>query len=560
MQGFLVQLLGCSVTMSALALFYMAVSPLLAKRYSAKGRYYAWLVLVVGLIIPVRPQWGGAFVKVELPGGRAVPTVRIGNGAPMATSVPIEHASSAAFPELPWWQVAAAIWLMGALLFLGYHAVRHFRFWKLADRWSESVTDRQTLALLQSLKMQMGISRNIGLRYCDSIGSPMLIGLIAPRILLPKAGFAEDELRFILRHELVHEKRKDLWYKCLVLLATAIHWFNPIIFLMARAIDVQCELSCDDEVVRGTDADTRLHYSETIIGVIRYHSKRKTAFSTHFYGGKKGMKTRIFSIMDMGKKKAGAAVLCGALLCTLGTGAAFAANAQKQPAPPKESTEITPWIGSSFLPDPGTYAKYADFGLTVSEDGTELLYEGRPVRLFADEKSDTEAFYLDEAGALDLSAVRNAAGELTGLERISSQEAQAYYEDFFAEELGGAAPQEQDTVTVRESVQDGPNKYEKYEPFGVTYSAADGALYQDGQRVKFLTDQSAGEGDRALWTDAAGAVNLKVKRDAFGRITGIDRLSDEKAREYQAAAEESAQSDSLEKKIEDRINALYPED
>ena len=67
MQGFLITLAACSVTMSALALFYMAVTPLLAKRYSITGRYYAWLVIVLGVIIPFRPRSGNAVVKVHVP-------------------------------------------------------------------------------------------------------------------------------------------------------------------------------------------------------------------------------------------------------------------------------------------------------------------------------------------------------------------------------------------------------------------------------------------------------------------------------------------------------------
>ena len=51
MQNFIITLLTCSVTMSALALLYMAITPLLAKRYSEKSRYYAWLIIVVGLIV-----------------------------------------------------------------------------------------------------------------------------------------------------------------------------------------------------------------------------------------------------------------------------------------------------------------------------------------------------------------------------------------------------------------------------------------------------------------------------------------------------------------------------
>jgi beta-lactamase regulating signal transducer with metallopeptidase domain len=45
--------------------------------------------------------------------------------------------------------------------------------------------------------------------------------------------FTEDELRFILMHELVHCKRKDLYYKFLILIAISMHWFNPIAYLIA---------------------------------------------------------------------------------------------------------------------------------------------------------------------------------------------------------------------------------------------------------------------------------------------------------------------------------------
>lgn len=340
MQGFMITLAICSVTMSALALLYMSVMPLLTKRYSVKSRYYTWLVIVVGLIVPFRPQFKNAIVKVDMTGGTAVPALPSGNG--MSVIPYAENVRSSFFSDISWWQAAAAVWLAGVILFLAYHVIKHYRFMKLAARWSEKITDEQTLTLVQNLKKQMGISREIDVQLCDSIGSPMMIGFAKPRILLPKADFAEDELYFILKHELVHYKRKDLWFKCLVLIATAIHWFNPIVYLIAKAIDMECELSCDAEVVRSTGEDTRQYYSETIIGVVRYKSKLKTVLSTNFYGGKKGMKKRIFSIMDMGKKKAGLSILCGALALTLGSGMAAKAETQNPPEMTKESIAVSP--------------------------------------------------------------------------------------------------------------------------------------------------------------------------------------------------------------------------
>jgi hypothetical protein len=155
----------------------------------------------------------------------------------------------------------------------------------------------------------------------------MLTGLAKPRILLPDSDFAADELRFILKHELAHYTRKDLWCKCLVLLATAIHWFNPVAYLIAKAIGAECETSCDALVLRGEDFERRKQYGEAIIGIVKNGAKLRTALSTNFYGGKNSMKNRIYSIMDSKQKKTGVAILCLAVAGTIITGGAFAAAA-----------------------------------------------------------------------------------------------------------------------------------------------------------------------------------------------------------------------------------------
>lgn len=80
------------------------------------------------------------------------------------------------------------------------------------------------------------------------------------------------------------------------------------------------------EVVKETDLDRRQQYSETILNVIRNKTGMRTAFSTNFYGGKREMKNRVFSIMDRSKKKTGTLILCAALILTLGSGAVFAAG------------------------------------------------------------------------------------------------------------------------------------------------------------------------------------------------------------------------------------------
>jgi len=362
MQSFMITLLTCSITMSVLALLYMAITPLLAKYYSEKGRYYTWLIIVIGLIIPFRPYFDNSIVKVDLPNETITPIIQIGNGTPI--TVPMDNVVIlSTFPSVSWWQITAVVWLTGAIAFFAYHGIKHYCFVKMVGRWSENITDKQILTLFQNLKTEMGVSERINLYICSCVGSPMMIGFVNPRILLPKADFAQDELRFILKHEFVHYKRKDLLYKSLVLIATAIHWFNPIVYLIAKAVDALCEISCDAEVVRNTDADIRQHYAETIIGVIKYQSKLKTVLSTNFYGGKKGMKKRIFHIMDTSKKKTGVAILCCTLITTMGTGFAFAANAMSETSY-QAHTAIVNLSSSSYT---NRFEEYRDYGLTYDE-------------------------------------------------------------------------------------------------------------------------------------------------------------------------------------------------
>jgi hypothetical protein len=113
-----------------------------------------------------------------------------------------------------------------------------------------------------------------------------------------------------------------------VLLATAIHWFNPVVYLAARAIGSECEASCDAAVVKNAGPAARQRYCGIIINAAKPRLKSTTVLSTTFYEGKNGVKKRISSIMDTGKKRVGGLAVCAALLlCTFIVSAAVSAGA-----------------------------------------------------------------------------------------------------------------------------------------------------------------------------------------------------------------------------------------
>lgn len=319
MPAFLATLLGSSAVMSVLSILYLAVTPYLSKRYSAKWLYSIWMIIIIGWIFPFWPQLQHHIFPVSMPELLDIQT----NYFVMQEANPAAGGTASA-SSIPLWWVIGGVWGICAAGIIAYNAWRHKRFLRLVNRWGEAVADPQALLLLESLRADMNIQKPVRLMSCSFITSPMMIGFFRPVILMPSVSMDSDELTFVLRHELIHFKQHDLWYKSLVLLTTAVHWFNPLVYVIAKAIEVQCEMACDERLVRETSMEQRQRYSETIIGLIKRGSKVQTSLSTHFYRDGNSIRTRIFRIMDNTPKKAGISVLCIALVAIMGARMGFA--------------------------------------------------------------------------------------------------------------------------------------------------------------------------------------------------------------------------------------------
>nr|WP_319489714.1 M56 family metallopeptidase [uncultured Caproiciproducens sp.] len=192
--------------------------------------------------------------------------------------------------------------------------------------------DDNILRTLNRIKDDLSIRKYVPIKVCACIKTPMMVGLLHPVVLLPQVSFSQDEL--------VHTKRKDLWYKVLMMATLAIHWFNPVIHLAVRSVLNLCEISCDEEVLRGIGAKGRARYGESVIATVRNSSAYKTALSTNFYSGANGMKKRIYALMDMANKRFSPVLFLAVLVVTMCGTIAFALS-PTMPAVP-ESREQQP--------------------------------------------------------------------------------------------------------------------------------------------------------------------------------------------------------------------------
>jgi beta-lactamase regulating signal transducer with metallopeptidase domain len=340
-----------SIVMSAIILVVLAVYALFPKAFPAKLRYMTWIVILIGLVIPLRPVIGDGFVDVPLPASAVqYEVLQAGSGNERAPAT--SEAASAGPPVSPA-LVGVLIWGMVAAMIFAYHMQRYARFLKTVRRWGKSVKDEKVLSVLRSEQRKMGLDhKNFDVKICDFISSSMLTGFFRPMILLPQRDFEADEPEFIFRHELIHYKRRDLPVKLLSVIAVSLHWFNPLVYLMCAAAQTDGEASCDEAVLRDTDQEDRRFYAEVIIGMISGKNTSGTMLSTCFYGGKYHIKKRLDSIMDTTRrtKSPAFAALAVVTALTVFSGSVFALTAQAPPfqAPPAE----TPPAANPIAPHP----------------------------------------------------------------------------------------------------------------------------------------------------------------------------------------------------------------
>lgn len=182
-------------------------------------------------------------------------------------------------------QRAALIWFAGVLFTALRKLWIYRRFVKGVCAVCVPVTDRRILGQYAQIQKRVGVQKIMPLYESADIDSPMLIGLFNPCICLP-AGLLgemtgkENDVGLILHHELVHYKRRDLWYKWLFQAALCVHWFNPLVYVFNRKFNIDCELACDETMMKLLSEEGRRAYGNVLLDVAQKNWSEGT------FGGK----------------------------------------------------------------------------------------------------------------------------------------------------------------------------------------------------------------------------------------------------------------------------------
>ena len=332
------------------------------------------------------------------------------------TSLPLRESSN----RLNWKPLAVLIWIVGFLcvsVFAGLTYLlllrRLLSSWPACDSWTA-----QWHELLDS----QGVRRSIPLRVTGDLGPMLCWTPLGYRVFVPDKIWNQlhpSQRLAILRHELAHFERRDVWKTLAVRLLAMVHWFNPLAWWAVRQFVQDGEWACD-RAAAGRDYRASLEYAKALMCVAG-QSPRCPSCATAIRGG--SMFVRIRRIISLPSKEDGIvkkmlllSPVIGLLVFGLFRVELVAEQAASKPEPADELTARHRTMGEGdqglpWLPD-GLVAVFGEErgrkwgwlgrGLALRPDGGQLAAGGANGAIFVWDATDLhlEAFVKGHEGAV----------------------------------------------------------------------------------------------------------------------------------------------------------------
>ena len=228
------------------------------------------------------------------------------------------------------------LWAAGALVVASRLAIGLYTL----ARWTRAAgpaTDPMWVAALDRAREASGAPANLRLLVGDKVPGPLGWGFRNPVILIDVDTYAErEEADAILAHEVAHVARGDWPALMATRLATALFWFNPLVWALAREAVQQAEEAADAHAAHVVEP-TR--YAETLLSWAQIG--RGIAVPANSIAPARGLTRRVRAVLEprLRERSAGSRVAVMAMLVCVGIAAPVTAlefvEAARPEAPPR---------------------------------------------------------------------------------------------------------------------------------------------------------------------------------------------------------------------------------
>lgn len=294
---FINNLFKSSLYGSALIIIIIILRKTMFREYNKAFMYYIWSVAILKLIVPIT-------ISINV---SKTPYNAFYNNIQPLVHTNSNYLFYCSYGSIYFFKIMFFLWLIGLLLFGVYNVYNYFNFVKKINNLSYDICDNNIYSIYFKLLGELNIKQKISLKYCKKIGSPLGIGILKPTIFITENTYNISELEWILKHELLHFKKYDLYYKFIVTIVKIVYWFNPLIYIMCNMINFDCELACDETLLKNYDIDLRKKYAMVFINSLRANNNHKfqNTLVTGFNNNQNILKRRLENMVDLKKRKNG---------------------------------------------------------------------------------------------------------------------------------------------------------------------------------------------------------------------------------------------------------------
>lgn len=230
--------ISTSLSVGLVIILLTVLTPLIDRRYTAKWKYLVWILLALRLVIPIDPVNTQNFIQnlkvetaVEEMHSAEKPLTPVPQQPRLSRRIVLEIPSGMNEPmtqsdeniQITPLMFLIGIWLTGSAIFVCIHLYSYLRYRRLLKRDGTRIKNQRLLKLLQELSDELHLTQKVSIVKYAVADSPMMIGFLRPVLVLPTETYSDEALYYILKHEMVHFMRHDVYWKLLFVLANAIH-------------------------------------------------------------------------------------------------------------------------------------------------------------------------------------------------------------------------------------------------------------------------------------------------------------------------------------------------
>lgn len=294
------KVLYMSIVGSILGIFILFITKVFDSKISAKWKCLVWIIPLMFLIIPINR------IQISTKNDFAVTTIvdkvesSITNAHTLANKDNITSSETVTKIEtnadidsseienqvnnennktkITGYMIIPIIWLAGTTISILIIIIGNISL-NYRVNHTKKIEDSGIKLILAKCKIRLQITKPMEIRLQNVNTSPCIYGIMKPKILVSEEFIKNnsDVIENVFMHELSHYKRKDMVTNTILLIMTAVHWFNPLVYRFFKKIRQEMELATDEIALSKMDKLEKKQYGLTLIQLLQTYETSKTA-------------------------------------------------------------------------------------------------------------------------------------------------------------------------------------------------------------------------------------------------------------------------------------------